>query len=109
MGKLLFERRTAGSSQWVAIAALRPASGAGSLKNNRPGGDREIVLFYCEDAHSVVLQTVDGNDYEVDPLTRIVSAADVQELARLGPGESYEMDITTDLGVRATARWTHVG
>lgn len=40
---------------------------------------------------------------------RVIATVGMDVLARLGPGESYQREITTDRGLTAVIRWTHDG
>jgi hypothetical protein len=103
---LLLELRTPGA-EWKQIARLGPDDQEGSVSHNVAGGNRDVIMFACCGDYSVIRHSVAGADYEAGP-DRVILTDGTEELARLGPGESFEMDVVSDSGIAYRARWSHV-
>jgi hypothetical protein len=99
---------SAGGSGRARAGALNPGDREGSLSDNRGDGWRHAILFRCEPGRSVVWLDRVPLDFAVGR-ARVVVPQCPEELAALGPGESFERDITTDRGLSCRVRWTHVG
>jgi hypothetical protein len=106
-GSLLVETRRA-DGDWVTVGRLTVASPMGSMSNNLPDGGRDVIMFECAGGYSVICRSLAGVDFEAGPpgSPRVIDAVAVEELARLEPGQSYEMPVTTDRGISVMVRWT---
>jgi hypothetical protein len=87
---------------------LNPGDREGSLSDNRRDGWRYVVLFRCEPGRSVVCLSRVPPDFAFGR-ARVVVPQDLEDLATLADGESFERDITTDRGLSCRVRWTHSG
>lgn len=105
-GTLLYEIQLPGKSDWTTLGTLTPGMPEGSITDMAEGGDRDILLFRCDGARSVVSRSVGGVDVEAGPV-REVRSLGREVLAVLGDGKSYERDVTSDTLRRYRARWTH--
>jgi hypothetical protein len=106
-GTLLFEVRPAGGDNWIRLGTLTPETPEGSVTSMTGDGGRDILLFRCDGARSVVSRSAGGFDFTVGQ-DRIVVPVDRREtLAELATGQSYERDVTSDAGREYRARWTH--
>lgn len=94
-----------GGRGWRPVAVLNPGDPEGSISNRR-ADRRDVILFRCEEQRSVVYRSAAGADY-VSGVQRIVAALGTEELAALGDGESFELDVTMDSGLSGRVRWTH--
>jgi hypothetical protein len=103
---LLFESRAGESAGWTLLATLRPHDRPGSVSRNMPDGHRDVIMFDCNEDHSVISRSVFGADME-EGTERVISTAGIEVLATLMPGQSYETNVISDRGVAYTARWTH--
>jgi hypothetical protein len=108
-GSLLVEARRTGGD-WVTVGRLTATSPMGSMSNNLPGGNRDVIMFECAGGCSVIGRSLAGVDFEAGPAgsLRVIGAVGVEELARLELGQSYEMPVTTDRGISVMVRWTQV-
>jgi hypothetical protein len=105
-GTLLFKVwRDGDDCGWVTVGALTPESPEGSI-TDITGGRRDVLLFRCDGDRSVVSRSAGGFDLEVGP-DRVVVPIELEILADLGDGQSYERDVTSDAGREYRARWTH--
>jgi hypothetical protein len=100
-------------SQWVPVnPVLRKGDPPGSLSHNTLE-ERQIVMFYCLGDHSEIMLTSFGLDRQEGSFGRVVItpifSTGLTKLAKLKDGEQYEMEITTDRGISAPFRWTHMG
>jgi hypothetical protein len=68
-----------------------------------------VILFRCESDRSVIRFSSAGADFEAGAERVIIPLSGFEELAVLGPGQSFERDVTTDRGLSCRVRWTHVG
>jgi hypothetical protein len=96
-----------GGSDWKQAAVMNPGDPEGSVSDNREDG-RDILMFRCEAARSVIRRSTGGADFETGP-GRVIVPFGFEELAVLADGESFERDVTTDRGVSFRVRWRHVG
>jgi hypothetical protein len=93
---------------WRTIdPVLRHGDRPGSLSDNTLES-REIILFACDKEQAVVYRSLAGLDNEPSPLTREIMSTNLEILAVLSPGKSYEKDIITDSGRHFRVRWTCV-
>lgn len=99
---------SAGGSGWRRAAALNPGDPEGSISDNR-GGGRDVLMFRCEPGRSVIRRSSAGVDFEDGPDRVVLPLAGFEELASLGPGESFERDVITGRGISCRVRWRHVG
>jgi hypothetical protein len=97
----------AGGSGWRQAGTLNPGDRDGSLSDNR-NGHRGLIVFRCEPGRSVIFLSAAGVDFEFGD-ERIIATDGLEELAALGPGESFERDVTMDRGLSCRVRWTHSG
>lgn len=92
---------------WRPVCILHPGDPEGSFSTRGPDG-RDVILFRCEQARSVVYRSAGGVDTETGAGPhRIVMSSGEDTLAVLPPGESFEMPITTDRGFTGRMRWRH--
>lgn len=66
-------------------------------------------MFECRGDHSVVARALDALDFACG-VGRFVTGSGLEEVARLGPGQSYECGVITDKSPEGPAvyvRWTH--
>ena len=108
-GTLLYEVRFAGGDSWVKLGALTPGAPEGSITSMTEDGGRDILLFRCDGARSVISRSVGGLDFEAGPDRVVVPVEGREILAELAVGQSYERDVTSDAGREYRARWTHCG
>lgn len=80
--------------EWAETGRLEPGMAPGSMSNNA-GEQRDVVVFRCEGAYSIVERSQVGVDMEVG-LLRGITTTGFEQLARLADGEAYEMEIQTD-------------
>jgi hypothetical protein len=106
MSPVLLMEVSADGREWRSGATLLPASPGGSISHNWPDGKRDVILFRCCGDHSLVWLSAAGADFTAGG-DRVVMSAGSREIARLGPGDSFDMAITSDGGVSYKARWTH--
>lgn len=74
----------------------------GSISHNPPDGPREVYLFgpADDDSHSVVFRTASDGVLEGDDgVVRVLGwkPARLSEVAQLGPGETFELVVQTDV------------
>jgi hypothetical protein len=107
MGTLLFEIRK-GAGDWVTLGAMAPGEPEGSV-TDVTGGGRDILLFRCDGARSVVSRLAGAIDFDIGPGTRVVMLPDGgrEILAELAAGQSYERDVISDARREYRARWSH--
>jgi hypothetical protein len=98
-----------GAGEWITVGTLAEGDPEGSITDITGDGGRDVLLFRCEGARSVISRSAGGFDFEVGPKLRAVAPLAGREvLAELGDGESYERDVTSADTLREyTARWTH--
>jgi hypothetical protein len=97
---------SADGTEWKRAATLAPGEREGSISHNWPDGKRDVILFACHGDHSMIRMPASGADFE-DGDARMVITTGLREVARLGPGESFDMAVTTDRGLSYRVRWTH--
>jgi len=94
---------------WVTFPPLTVDMPPASVANHHDGR-REVIVFYCYGDHSIIEQSRAGVDVEVGAL-REVRSTDMIQLARLGPGESYEQAVRARPEPDAPSmlvRWSHL-
>lgn len=72
--------------------------------------EREIILFECskDNSETRIFRSGLGIEWEREESREIVSNLELLERVKtLKKGETYEMNITTDSGLRAVMRFTH--
>lgn len=107
MSRLRVEVRNV-DGEWASVGELGPDDQPGSMSHNHDG-QREILMFTCCGSHSTVEMSVAGLDLEWGP-AREIHTGGFTEIARIGPGETFERLVIPD-GHRRKAlrvRWTHV-
>jgi hypothetical protein len=87
-------------------ALLGPGDQEGSISHNAPDGRRDVIMFACHGDYSVIRRSAAGADYEAGR-DRVILTDGTEELARLGPGESFVMDVVSDSGIAYRVRWSH--
>jgi hypothetical protein len=102
---LLMEVSTDGT-RWKPGAVLAPGDPEGSISHNWPDGKRDLILFRCCGDHSLIRLSAAGADFEHGG-DRVIVTTGVRAIAQLGPGESFDMAVTSDRGVSYRVRWTH--
>jgi hypothetical protein len=108
-GVLLFEVRMAAGGDWVTLGTLTPETLEGSV-TDITGGGRDILLFRCDGARSVVSRLADPPAFDAGPLRAVRLPITGREiLADLGDGHSYELDVISEKRRGYRARWTHRG
>lgn len=100
----------AGTDRWAEAATLASSDPPGSISTNLPDGGRDVIMFrYCG-GHSLIERSVGGVDGLADHgAARVIATDGTEVLARLLPGQSHEMTVTTDRGLTCLVRWTHIG
>lgn len=98
---------SASGSEWKRAGVLNPGDLPGSLSDCHDGV-RDLIVFRCEGTRSVISLSMGGADFEFGDERAIVTDG-LKELASLGPGESFERNVTTDRGLSCRVRWTHAG
>ena len=99
MAPLIAEAFDPRKEEWVTFATLKPGDRPGSMSNNLPEG-REVILFECakDDSYSTVRKSRAGVDFNpIEAIRSVVPSAGFDVLATLKDGESFEMDIKTDI------------
>ncbi len=94
--------------EWVPFGEVKPNDPPGSMSNNLPNGGRELIIFSCarDDSHSKVERSPENLDLVKGP-GRTIWNTHTELIATLRDGESHEMEIHTDRGVRSQLRITH--
>ena len=106
------EDTTEPEPEWVPVGTLNPGDAIGSIAIRNAFNGRDIILFGFTGLRAAVLRSAGGLDYEADGgIGRVIDTAGVEVLAALGPGESYERNITLDRApqTRFRVRWTRTG
>lgn len=99
-----------GRDCWAELATLTVSDPPGSFSTNLPEGGRDVIMFQCCGGYSLIERSVSGADTLADHgATRVIATAGTEVLARLLPGHSHEMTVTTDRGLTYPVRWTHIG
>jgi hypothetical protein len=98
-----------GAGGWVTVGSLTPTDREGSITDITEDGNRDILLFRCDGARSVISRSADALDFTVGPDRVVLPVMGREILAELGVGQSYERDVTSDAGREYRARWTHRG
>ena len=106
MSPVLLMEVSADGRGWKSGATLTPGQPEGSISHNWPDGKRDVLLFRCCGDHSLVRLSAGGADFE-DGSDRVVVTAGFRDVVRLGPGDSFDMAVTSDRGVSYSVRWTH--
>lgn len=89
---------------------MTPSDPPGSISTNLPGGGRDVIMFQCCGGYSLIERSVSGADALDDQgAVRVIATAGTEVLARLLPGQSHEMTVTSDRGLTYPVRWTHIG
>ena len=107
MSPALLMEVSADGGGWRYGTTLVPGDREGSISHNWPDGKRDVILFRCCGDHSLVRLSSAGGDFEHGS-DRIITTAGFREIARLGPGDSFDMAVTSDRGVSYRAKWTHL-
>jgi hypothetical protein len=78
------------------------------MSNNLPDGRRELIIMSCapDDSHSKIERSPENLDRIIGP-GREILATHTELIAVLKDGESHEMEISTDRGVKSQLRLTH--
>jgi len=108
-GVLLFEIQRNADGDWKTLGILTPETLEGSV-TDMTGGIRDILLFRCDGARSVVSRLAGASDITAGPVRAVkIPAAGLETLAELGDGQSYEREVISDNLTGYRARWTHHG
>jgi hypothetical protein len=106
-GILLFQVWPPDGTGWATLDTLTPASPEGSITSMTGDGGRDVLLFRCEGARSVIWRSAGGVDFEDGPNRVVMPLKGREMLAELHDGGVYEQDVRTDRGIACRARWTH--
>ena len=101
------EVRARGSEKWIKFGQLNPGRRPVSFANIREDGVGENILFKCskDNSETRIFRSGLGIEWEREEPS---STLDLLQLVKtLKKGETYEIDITTDRGIRAVMRLTH--
>lgn len=92
----------------MPFGEVKPTDPAGSMSNHLPNGKRELIILTCapDDSHSKVERNLENMDLTNGP-NRLIGFTHTDLIATLRDGESHEMEIHTDRGVRTQLRMTH--
>lgn len=108
---LLFECRVDGSAEWERYY-YRPADIPGSAIDTSQGRS-DVILFACMGPLSSVTRALGAGSSALDVAPQIravlVPRGQLESLARLADGESFELTIRNAHGKSYLARWTHLG
>ena len=101
------EVRAPGSEKWIKFGQLSPGRRLVSFPNIREDGVREIVRFECskDGTETRIFRSGLGIEWEREEPSSTLEL--LQLVKTLKKGETYEMNITTDWGIRAIMRLTH--
>jgi hypothetical protein len=105
---LTIEAEVAGRAGWTLVGAVRSGQRPGSISQNTAAG-REAILFYCQGLTGYVCRSRGQTGLDLEGGLRVVECSDLDQLAVLEPGQTFELDVTSDRGVRWRARWTNTG
>jgi hypothetical protein len=106
MSPALLMEVSLGGDEWRPGTTLAPGDPEGSISHNWPDGKRDLILFRCCGDYSLIRLSAAGTDFEYGH-DRIVTTAGLREIARLEPGDRFDMAVVSDRGASYRARWTH--
>jgi hypothetical protein len=83
--------------EWVPVGEVSSGGNPGSFSNNYEEG-RDLYVFGVDEKNNVgyVKKSVFGRDIAVGE-DRLVEPVGYEDIATLHPGDSYEMDVKTDV------------
>jgi hypothetical protein len=98
MAPLSLETYSPDAKKWLRVGLIGPGAPPGSVSDNRDGR-RDVYVFSCasDNSHSVIQRSVAGVDREIGPL-RAVTSVGAETVKVLKTGETYEMEVRTDMG-----------
>lgn len=84
---------------WKEVGRLGPGKRPGSISDNRPDGRRDVYVFSCaeDNSHSAIQRSAAGIDGATEQL-RAISTVGAEIVKVLHAGETYEMNVKTDVG-----------
>lgn len=92
MSVLRFERNN--GEEWSTVVELGPGDRYGSISDQHNDGSRDVYSFGVDPVDNVgeVKRSKGGVDIEVVG-DRLIHSEGLESVARLNPGENYEMEI----------------
>jgi hypothetical protein len=96
------------NDHWIRVNELRASDPPGSISDNRPNGDRHVIVFGCLGETSVIIRMTRGQDFEAGSFRLVENNSDGKTLAILTEEQSFECTVHTDTSPQPrTVRFTH--
>lgn len=94
---------------WTTVSCITARTPRGSMSDNRPNGERHLIVFQCHGESSVIARSAPAQELAVTDTVRLIDADSAGEtLARLRSGESFTLTVHGDVSpAPRTIRFTH--
>lgn len=92
----IFRERQGG---WVTIGDVKPGDRPGSISDNKADGARDVYVFKCseDDSKSTIYRSEGGVDTEKGDIRTVIPLEGLTIVKELKKGESYEIEVKTDV------------